>query len=112
MSSGAAVPTSSATVPASYSAASDDEKASCYDMISQSTKKPAILKIVMPYAEAFVPVLATQKFPISITELYDSETLLLSYPQLLKKCEEVFHSINVCYKFVHIVYLLPRNFYR
>ena len=66
-----------------------------YKAINEAKKKPVVLKITQPYAEAFIPKLSRSVFPMLITELYNPAALSMKYPDLLKECEKVFDSIKV-----------------
>ena len=66
-----------------------------YGILNSANKKPAILKIIQPYAESFIPKLSKAQFPKPITELYDPEALKMDYIELLTECERVFDLISV-----------------
>ena len=57
--------------------------------------KSAILKIVQPYAQSFVPTAALSTYPRSISDLYNPSTLQLNYRDLLAECEKVYDSYKV-----------------
>ena len=61
-------------------------------------RKPAILKVVMPYAEALVPVTNTIKFPRPFSELYNPSMLTADYHDLLKECDIFYYSGNLILK--------------
>ena len=84
-----------------------------YAQLNAAKRKPAILKIVEPYSEQFIPKLTTSIFPTLLTELYSPESLCMDYLPLLHLCEEKFKSIKVCsYVFVTYWGLLFNNRYR
>ena len=66
-----------------------------FKSISEAKSKPAILKIVEPYSESFVPQASLPCFPKPISELYDPETLKLPYNDLLKRCKETYNLVQV-----------------
>lgn len=66
-----------------------------YESINGASVKPAILKLVEPYAEPFIPKGASTSFPKPIAELYCSDFLCLPYHTLLKECQKAFDSISV-----------------
>jgi hypothetical protein len=66
-----------------------------YEKINKAEMKPAILKITLPYAEDFIPILSNNEFPIPIVELYNPEMLHVDYLQLLSECEKVFETIVI-----------------
>ena len=76
--------------------ASAEEQEKLFSTVNQATNKPAILRIVQPFAANFVPTVTLSTYPKLLTELYDQSALSLSYPELLKKCETVYHSYKVC----------------
>ena len=66
-----------------------------FAQLDSAPKKPAILKIVEPYSEQFIPKLCNVALPKPLTELYDPDSLHLEYLSLLELCEERFQSIKV-----------------
>ena len=66
-----------------------------YASINQANIKPAILRIMPPYANDFVPKLSSGKFPKPLTELYNPTALHIDYVSLLEMCEKEFESIKV-----------------
>ena len=63
--------------------------------ISKAEVKPAILKIVEPYAEALIPRFSSSLLPHPMMELYMPDMLHKSYLPLLEKCKEKFKAIQV-----------------
>ncbi len=61
-------------------------------VLNSAAKKPAILKITQPYAQAFIPKLSSSEFPKPLTDLYNAEALTMNYVELLSKCKEIFQS--------------------
>jgi len=57
--------------------------------------KPAILSIIPEFCEAYVPLRSTGAVPPPLSDLYKEEFLSLSYPDLLKECEEAFVNLSV-----------------
>lgn len=66
-----------------------------YRDMNRAKKKPAILKIIQPYAQEFIPKMSQEQFPRPFGELYDPEALKMTYTKLLDECERVFKSIVV-----------------
>ncbi len=64
-------------------------------VLNSAAKKPAVLKITQPYAQAFIPKLSSSEFPKPLTDLYNAEALTMNYVEFLSKCEENFQSITV-----------------
>lgn len=73
----------------------EDEISAFYSTIDGAKKKPAILKLIQPYAEFFIPKLSKAEFPKPMTELYNTEALTMNYTELLAECERVFDLIAV-----------------
>ena len=61
---------------------------------SQSGGSPVILSLIARYNEAYTPLYEVGKVMKPLTELHSAETMKLSYPELLQKCEEVFETIS------------------
>ena len=82
---------------ATISLPSESELNNFYQCISEAKGKPVILKLVPSYSSEFVPKVTQfgSIFPKPVTELYDPETLELIYPDLLKKCKQVYSTIKV-----------------
>ena len=57
--------------------------------------KPAIFKLIEPYAQKFVPKLYLDAFPCPISDFYNCDALALEYVDLLKECETVFATIQI-----------------
>ena len=51
--------------------------------LDSAPKKPAILKIVEPYSEQFIPKLCNVALPKPLTELYNPDSLHLEYLSFL-----------------------------
>ena len=63
--------------------------------ISLADQKPAILKVIKPYADDFIPKAFDSKLPQLLTSLYSPEALHLDYLSLLTQCETAYHTIKV-----------------
>ncbi len=63
--------------------------------IDKAQIKPALLRVVEPFAEDFIPRLSTDKLPKPLTDLYNPDALRMDYLKLLDSCESVFQSIKV-----------------
>ena len=75
---------------------SDEEQQKFYCTLNQASIKPAILRIVLPFAESLVPKVTLPDYSKPITELYNPSALLLTYPELLTECERVYGLYKVC----------------
>ena len=72
-----------------------EEFDSFFMKLSQAKTKPAILRVVPPHADKFVPKLSTTSFPRPIPDLYNPGMLHLDYIGLIEECERVYDSIKV-----------------
>ena len=57
--------------------------------------KPAILSLVPGFSHNYVPLCARNMLPRPLTDLFKKEYMDLSYPDLLDKSEELFHTIQI-----------------
>ena len=73
---------------------SEEDKHAFFEELSQSGGSPVILSLIAHYNEAYVPLYEAGKVMKPLTELHSAETMKLSYPELLLKCEEVFKTIS------------------
>ena len=87
--------TASVATSHAVTAASSTEQEAFYATLNLVKVKPAILKLISPYSKFFIPVQTLPTFPKLITELCDNQALLLTYSDVLTKCEKVFDSIKV-----------------
>ncbi len=90
---------SDSSVPAAkqpkISQPSDLEMNNFFRKIDKAQIKPALLRVVEPFAEDFIPRLSTDKLPKPLTDLYNPDALRMDYLKLLDSCESVFQSIKV-----------------
>ena len=73
----------------------ETELESFYSSINEAKKKPALLSITPPFAKEVIPRLSLSTYPKPLMEYYNLATLDMKYPDLLKKCETVYVSIEV-----------------
>lgn len=78
-----------------------DQLDSLYRTLSSCSIKPVLLSITPDYADPYVPVEAQGVLPIPLRALYNKDYLLLSYTDLLAKCEGV--SITVTTEQAHFL---------
>ena len=64
-----------------------DEMDCFYKCLSRSKSKPAILSLVEPYSDNYVPSSSLPGFPLPLTTLHKLEYESLSYTDLLEACE-------------------------
>ena len=62
-----------------------------YD-ISRTEGKPVILSHTPGFSDPYVPISHLPNFPKPLTELFDPNTMSLSYPDLLQQCEELYNN--------------------
>jgi len=74
---------------------SKEEMDAFFVKINTAIKKPAILKVVEPYSEQFIPKVFSLSLPKSLAQLYDPDSLHMEYLPLLDLCEKVYESIKV-----------------
>ncbi|XP_041349329.1 uncharacterized protein LOC121368656 [Gigantopelta aegis] len=51
--------------------------------------KPALLSLIPPYSDGYIPTPMEKNFPILLTELRDESAVYLNYSELLKKCQDI-----------------------
>ena len=73
----------------------EEDQKDFFKKLNTAKTKPAILKIVDPYFEQFIPKTLQPSFPKLLGELYNPSTLTLKYPKLMEECEKVFNSYKV-----------------
>jgi len=72
-----------------------DELDDRYRQLESTGRRPVLLSILPGYCDKFVPQSETGVLPPTLSTLFKNEFLQLSYPELLKECEESFLSITV-----------------
>ena len=60
-----------------------------FTKLSQCSTKPAILSIVTPYSDSYIPKTIQPTFPKPLQQLYDEKYLDCNYLELLAVCEQV-----------------------
>ncbi|CAC5361531.1 unnamed protein product [Mytilus coruscus] len=63
--------------------------------LSRTGTRPVILSLVSQFAHLYRPKVLDRKYPTVLSELYTEECGSLQSNELLKQCEEVFHTIKV-----------------
>ena len=89
ISSRAGTPTSSrsATPCQHFQKPSEQEVEELFASLSKCKTKPAILSLVAPYADNYVPKSLNENFPPCVSQLYNPDAILMNYGELLKHCE-------------------------
>ena len=80
--------------PRSAYGASTDQIKTFYERLHASRTKPAILSLVSPYSNEYVPKKPVLNLPNTLAQLYSEQLSNLSYSDLLKKADEVFKEIS------------------
>lgn len=57
--------------------------------LSKCSTKPAILSIIDPYSDSYIPKVAQPSFPKPLQQLYDDKYLTYGFIELLSACEEI-----------------------
>ena len=88
-SSRAGTPTSSrsATPVPAFQKPSEQEVEELFASLSKCKTKPAILSLVAPYADNYVPKSLNENLPPCLSQLYNPDAILMNYGELLKHCE-------------------------
>ena len=67
------------------------EMNSLFSKLNKDKQKAAILSLIPPYSKSFIS--KSHQIPI-LLDLFDSENIKLTYPDLMKKCLETEISIS------------------
>lgn len=73
----------------------DSEQQMFFKQINRAKNKPAILKIINPYADNFIPTPCLPSFPKPLTDLYNPAALQMEYLDLIHECEQLFLTLQV-----------------
>ena len=72
-------------VPENYTSGFD-----CFlNSLATCSTKPAILSLISPYSDSYIPKSLAPDLPIALTNLYDPDNLKVGYHHLLQKASEV-----------------------
>ncbi|XP_045213619.2 uncharacterized protein LOC123564267 [Mercenaria mercenaria] len=69
--------------------ASDEDMDILYKKFFESGAKSAILSIVEPYCDSFVPTATTSDFPKVLSELRDDKCYQMNYKEVVDHCEKI-----------------------
>ncbi|KAK6176048.1 hypothetical protein SNE40_014409 [Patella caerulea] len=72
----------------------EEELSTFFKSLHASESKPAILSLISPYAEEFVPKPVTEEFPVVLTELRNESCVYMNYNELFKKCQDIKISVT------------------
>ena len=74
----------------------ESEKNDLFHSLSQCKgAKPAVLAIVPPYSESYIPATLDQDLPMVLSDLYEKECLSLGYMNLLQRANDIKLTITV-----------------
>ena len=73
---------------------SQEDLCQLFSALAVSSSKPAILALVEPHCESYVPSSLSGGLPIILSTLYNSEFLSLNYSELLLKASECVISVT------------------
>ena len=79
---------------ATIEAPSNDEKSAFYANISKCGSKPAILSLLSPYNESYIPK-PNSNLPMPLLQFYNQEHLGLTFQELLSECAKLLDSLQV-----------------
>ena len=71
---------------------SNDDIKSFYEELSKSKGKPVILSLIPNHNTSYIPLYEAGTLMRPLTDLHNPKAMLLSYPDLLQKCDDVFNS--------------------
>ena len=69
----------------------DDELQAFYKELSKGDGQPVLLSLIPGFNEAYVPA---SGMPKPLTDLYNPDSMKLSYPELLQTCEQIYNSVS------------------
>ena len=80
---------------AAVPAPSENEITNFYSMISQSNTKPAVLSLVAPFSDRYIPACFSEKFPKLMTEYYNEDAWRLpTFDELMQYCKTLQFNIS------------------
>ena len=71
-----------------------DELSSLFSALSATGSKSAILSLIEPYSDSFVPKSIGENLPLVLTELRKDEAVHMDYSELLSACKDVEISVS------------------
>lgn len=73
----------------------EDNINSYYLKLSKLKVKPVLLSLISGFNDAYVPKYVSGILPKPLTYLYDEEALSMSFPDLLRKCDEIYDTVSI-----------------
>ena len=77
-----------------YPSPSKEEKKFFFQRINNSGSKPAILSILPGFAKKYEPSVISNKFPTSMSDLFDVENVELSLGELQERCRTIIFTVT------------------
>ncbi len=71
-----------------------EEMKAFYNSLAAISSKPAILALIDPYSDNYIPKPLNEGLPIVLTDLYKQEYLQLNYSELLVKSSELVINVS------------------
>lgn len=71
-----------------------DELSSLFNTLSTTGSKSAILSLIEPYSDDFIPKPISENFPLVLTELRNEEALHMDYSDVLSICNNINISVS------------------
>jgi len=75
-----------------------DELKEHYSRFMKTKGRPALLSLVPGLNDSFIPKYVSGLLPKPLTHLYDEDALSLPFPDLLKKCEQIYDEVAYYYQ--------------
>ena len=66
-----------------------------YKELSNCGSRPALLSLIAPYSESYVPKSLSRNLPVPLTELFSLEATSMDFVTLLNHCETIYESLSV-----------------
>ena len=73
----------------------EDELKEHYSRLTKTKGRPVLLSLVPGLNDSFIPKYVSGILPKPLTHLYDEDALSLPFPDLLKKCEQIYDEVSV-----------------
>ena len=87
----------------------EDDIDDFYKELSKCEGKPAVLSLIPNYNQAYIPIYETGCLMKPLTELHDPAAMMMEYPALLKKCEEVYETVSFSFNQANLVEEMTRT---
>lgn len=92
--SSACTPKGAATYKSKIPEPTENELSALFEGLYNTNSKPAILSLIAPYSDDYIPQPMKENFPTVLTELRDENAIQLNYSELLKQCQNTEISVT------------------